>query len=97
MSSTSASPSSAAAPARIDPRGQQFAAALTSVVLVVVLLLAPRPLGVALLAAQAVLFAAGAGLGGADTPHAGLVNTVVPARRGAPTHGRSARHQRRST
>ena len=61
MSSTGASPPYAAAPARVDPRGQQFAAALTSVVLVVVLLLAPEPLGVALLAAQAVLFAAGAG------------------------------------
>ena len=84
MSSTSASPSSVAAPARIDPRGQQFAAALTSVVLVAVLLLAPRPLGVALLAAQAVLFAAGAGLGVQRTPHAWLFKTFVRPRLGAP-------------
>ena len=38
---------------QIDPRGQQFAAAITSVVLVVVLLTAPGLLGIALLAAQA--------------------------------------------
>ena len=55
----------------IDPRGPQFAAALTSVVLAAVLLLAPHPVGVALLAVQAVLFAVGAGLGGPRTPPAG--------------------------
>ena len=39
--------------AQIDPRGQQFAAAVTAVVLAVVLLLAPRPSRSALLAVQA--------------------------------------------
>ncbi|GAB3773407.1 ABC-type Na+ efflux pump permease subunit [Nocardioides ginsengisegetis] len=63
--------------AGIDPRGPQFAAALTSVVLAAVLLLAPHPVGVALLALQAVLFAVGAGLGVQRTPYAWLFRTLV--------------------
>ena len=60
------STSTAAAPPvrrdpQIDPRGQQFAAALTAVVLAVVLLLAPSPIAIGLLAIQAVLFAVGPG------------------------------------
>jgi hypothetical protein len=77
-------PSAAGAAARIDPRGPQVAAALTSVVLAGVLLLAPRPLGVALLAAQVVVFAVGALRGVQHTPYAWLFKTLVRPRLGAP-------------
>ena len=42
---------------QIDPRGQQLAAAVTSVLLVAVLLTAPGPIAVAILLLQLVLFA----------------------------------------
>lgn len=70
---TSTSPPSAG----IDPRGPQFTAALTAVVLAAVLLLVPHPVGVALLAVQAVLFAVGAVAGVQHTPHAWLFRTLV--------------------
>jgi hypothetical protein len=70
--------------AGIDPRGPQFTAALTAVVLVAVLLIAPHPVGVALLGAQAVLFALGAGLGVHRTPHAWLFRRFVRPRLAAP-------------
>jgi disulfide bond formation protein DsbB len=69
---------------RIDPRGQQFAAAVTSVVLATVLLLAPSPIAVGLLAIQTVLFAVGAGLGVQHTPHAWVFKALVRPRLGAP-------------
>ena len=72
-------------PAGIDPRGPQFAAALTSVVLIVVLLLAPSPAGTALLAVQAVLFALGAARGVQRTPYSWLFRTLVRPRLSAPT------------
>ncbi|MCW2736196.1 DUF4395 domain-containing protein [Nocardioides sp.] len=68
----------------IDPRGPQFTAALTAVVLVAVLLL-PSPANVVLLAAQAVLFAIGALRGVQATPHAWLFRTVVRPRLAPPT------------
>ena len=68
----------------VDPRGQQFAAAVTSVVLAVVLLAAPSPVAVALLAVQALLFAIGAGLGVQHTPHALVFKSVIRPRIGAP-------------
>ena len=74
----------AGAPVRIDPRGPQLGAAITSVVLAVVLLIAPHPLGVALLGVQAGLFALGAGLGVHRTPYAWLFGTVVRPRLGPP-------------
>ena len=77
-------PSSVGAGARIDPRGPQFAAALTSVALAGVLLLAPHPVGVALLAAQVAVFAVGAGWGVQRTPYAWLFKTLVRPRLGAP-------------
>ncbi|QIX25496.1 DUF4395 domain-containing protein [Nocardioides sp. JQ2195] len=70
---------------QIDPRGPQFAAAVTSVVLVVVLLIAPATIGVALLGAQAALFALGAGLGVQRTPHAWVFKNLVRPRLSAPT------------
>ncbi len=75
---------SGGAPRRIDPRGPQLGAAITSVVLAAVLLLAPHPVGVALLGVQAVLFALGAGLGVQRTPYAWLFKTFIRPRLGAP-------------
>jgi disulfide bond formation protein DsbB len=74
-----------AVPAGVDPRGQQFAAAITTVVLAVVLLVAPNPVGVALLGVQALLFAVGAGLGVQHTPYARVFRTVVRPRLGPPS------------
>jgi hypothetical protein len=68
----------------IDPRGPQVAAALTSVVLVAVLLL-PSPWDAALLAVQAALFAVGAVRGVQATPYAWVFRTLVRPRLGAPT------------
>jgi len=82
---TSASrPQAAERGAQVDPRGQQFAAAVTSVVLAVVLLAAPSPVAIALLAVQAVLFAIGAGLGVQSTPHALVFRSLIRPRIGAP-------------
>ena len=68
----------------IDPRGPQFTAALTAVVLVAVLLL-PSPYDAALLAVQAVLFALGAVRGVQATPHAWLFRTLVRPRLAPPS------------
>ena len=84
MSTISATRSEVGATPRLDPRGPQFTAALTAVVLAAVLLLAPSVAGVGLLAVQAVLFAVGAGLGVQRTPHAWLFKTLVRPRLGAP-------------
>ena len=77
---------------QIDPRGQQFAAAVTSAVLVAVLLTAPGPVAVALLAVQAALFATAVVRGVQRTPVAALFRTVVRPRLGAadPPRGRRA-------
>jgi hypothetical protein len=69
---------------QIDPRGQQFAAAVTSVVLAAVLL-SPTPLAIALIAVQTVLFAVGAGIGVQHTPHAWVFRKLVRPRLGPPT------------
>ncbi len=71
---------------QIDPRGPQFNAILTSVVLGLTLLTAPGVLGVTLLAVQAVLFASGVALGVQRTPAAYLFKTLVRPRLSAPTH-----------
>lgn len=68
----------------IDPRGPRFAAAVTSVVLAIVLLTAPGAFGVTLLAVQAVLFAAGAALGLHRAPLGWLFRTLVRPRLTAP-------------
>ena len=77
-------PSGAPVPGRLDPRGPQVAAALTSVVLVAVLLL-PAPVGTVLLAGQAVLFALGAARGVQATPYAWVFRTLVRPRLAPPT------------
>lgn len=62
---------------QIDPRGPQFNAAITSVVLLVVLLTAPAAFGIGLLALQAALFALGAIAGPRRTPAAFLFRRFV--------------------
>lgn len=83
MSATTAATHGVDARPGIDPRGPQFAAALTSVVLLAVLLLAPGPVATALLAAQAALFAIGASRGVQHTPYSWLFRTLVRPRLGA--------------
>ncbi|WP_082600121.1 DUF4395 domain-containing protein [Nocardioides sp. Soil777] len=82
---TAPSAATTGAPAGIDPRGPQLAAALTAVVLAAVLLLAPHPAGIALLGVQTVLFAIGAVAGVQRTPHAWLFRTLVRPRLAPPT------------
>jgi len=69
---------------QIDPRGQRFAAAVTSVVLAAVLL-SPPSVAIALVAVQAALFAVGAGLGVQRTPHAWVFRKLVRPRLGPPS------------
>jgi len=71
---------------QIDPRGPRFNATVTTVVLAVVLLSAPRVVGTSLLALQAVLFALGATLGVQRTPAAYLFKYFVRPRLSAPSH-----------
>jgi hypothetical protein len=70
----------------IDPRGPQFNAALTSLVLASVLVTAPATGGVVLLALQALLFATGALLGVQRTPAAYLFRTLLRPRLAPPAH-----------
>ncbi len=80
----SEAPTGARAPGQLDPRGPQVAAALTSVVLAAVLLL-PQPIGIALLAVQAGLFALGAVRGVQATPYAWVFRTLVRPRLAPPS------------
>ncbi len=73
-------------PAGIDPRGPQFAAAVTSAVLIAVLLLAPGPAAVVVLALQAAVFAIGAARGVQHTPYSWAFRTLVRPRLAAPDH-----------
>jgi hypothetical protein len=70
----------------IDPRGQQLAAAVTSIVLVAALLTAPGPVGLLLLAGQAALFATAVLRGVQRTPVAALFRNVVRPRIGRPAY-----------
>ena len=63
---------------KVDPRGQRFAAALTAVVLVAVLLTGSAWL----LAAQAVVFGIGAGLGLKYAPYGQIYRRLVRPRLG---------------
>ena len=74
----------------IDPRGARFAAALTSVLLAAVLLLAPSTVAMLLLAAQAAVFAVGAARGVQHTPYAALFRTAVLPRLGPPAEREDA-------
>lgn len=70
--------------AGIDPRGPRFNAAVTAVVLTLVLAFAPATPAVALLGLQALLFAHGAALGIQHTPYAWLFRAVVRPRLAPP-------------
>lgn len=70
-------------PVGIDPRGPQFAAGITSVVLLAILLL-PTPAAVVVTAVQAVLFAVGATRGVQRSPYSWLFRTAVQPRLGRP-------------
>ena len=69
---------------RIDPRGPQFNAAVTLVVLVAILATAGGWVATALTALQTVLFAIGALAGPAKTPHAFIFRTLIRPRLRAP-------------
>jgi hypothetical protein len=69
---------------QIDPRGQRFAATLTALLLAVVLVFAPSPAAVTLLAVQTVLFAIGAVAGAQRTPYALLFKHLLRPRLAAP-------------
>jgi hypothetical protein len=71
---------------QIDPRGPQFNAMLTSVVLALTLITAPAPAGIVLLAVQTALFATAVVLGVQRTPAAYLFKTLVRPRLSAPAH-----------
>ena len=70
----------------IDPRGPRFTAGVTLVVFAVVLLTAPAPVGIVLLAVQTAFFAIGAVRGVQLTPTAYVFKKVVRPRLSAPDH-----------
>jgi hypothetical protein len=74
------------APAGIDPRGPQFNAAVTVVVLVAILATAGTTVGTILTAVQAALFGWGATAGVSRTPHAKVFKIFVRPRLSAPDH-----------
>ena len=71
-------------PAGIDPRGPQFTAGVTVVVLVAILVTS-TPVAIALTALQAILFAIGAVAGVQKTPHAALFQRFVRPRLSPPS------------
>jgi hypothetical protein len=71
---------------QIDPRGPQFNAMLTSVVLALTLITAPDTVGIVLLGIQTVLFATAVALGVQRTPAAYLFKRLVRPRLAAPAH-----------
>jgi Domain of unknown function (DUF4395) len=73
-------------PPGIDPRGPQFNAMLTSLVLALSLIAAPGPVAVALLGVQAALFAVAVAFGVQRTPAAYLFKRLVRPRLAAPVH-----------
>lgn len=75
----------APAPGQLDPRGPQFGAWITVVLLAVVLASAPSTVAVVVLAVQTLFFALGAALGVARTPYAWLFRTLVRPRLAAPS------------
>ncbi|MBO0842959.1 MAG: DUF4395 domain-containing protein, partial [Nocardioides sp.] len=82
MSAPSATAARTAQPG-IDPRSQQFNAAVTAVIVILALVL-PQPYALVLTAIQVVLFAIGVSLGVKRTPHAWVFRTLIRPRIGAP-------------
>ncbi|GAB7002791.1 DUF4395 domain-containing protein [Nocardioides sp. AN3] len=73
-------------PAGIDPRGPQFNAAVTVVVLVVILATAGLVIATVLTAVQAALFVWGATAGVTRTPHAKVFKALIRPRLASPDH-----------
>lgn len=80
-------------PTSVDPRSLRFSAAVTSVVLAIVLVL-PSPAREVLLALQVILFGLGALVSLTASPWAWLFRAVVRPRIGAPAHTEDARPPR---
>lgn len=80
-------------PAQIDPRGARFAAAITSLVLAVALVLGPR-WGVVPLAWQTLVFAVGAVMGPSMQPYGRLFAAFLRPRLGPPESTEDARPPR---
>ncbi|MCR6688941.1 DUF4395 domain-containing protein [Cellulomonas sp.] len=85
LTDTPAPPSPRQAPAGVDPRGPRFGAALTAVLLVVVLLLGTGAAATAVLALVAASFALGVARGVGGTWQGVLFRTVIRPRLGAPS------------
>jgi len=68
----------------VDPRGPRFGAAITTVVLAIVLVTAPSTLATVLIGFQAVVFALGAFAGLRAAPYGWLFRTLVRPRLGPP-------------
>ena len=82
-----------ARPTHVDPRGQRFAAAITAVVLALVLV-TPPAVSVALLAAQTAVFAIGALVSLSASPYAIAYTRLVRPRIGPPAELEDARPPR---
>ena len=70
---------------QIDPRGPRFGAAITTVVLAIILLTIPSPVAVALLAIQTLVFALGAFVGLQAQPYGILYRKLVAPKLGKPS------------
>lgn len=70
----------------IDPRGTRFSAALTTVVLALVVLLTPSPVAAVLISLQTIVFACGAILGPGAQPYGLIFRKLVRPRLSAPKH-----------
>ncbi len=70
---------------KVDPRAPRFGAAITSVILAIVLITAPSTLATALLAAQTLVFALGAFAGLQFHPYGWIFRKFIRPRIGAPT------------
>ena len=77
-------PRSASGKPLIDPRGPRFGAGITTVVLAVVLILAPSPAANVLLAIQLLVFGIGAAFGLARAPYGLMYRSLVRPRLGPP-------------
>jgi hypothetical protein len=70
---------------QIDPRGPRFGAAITTVVLAIILLTIPSTVAVVLLAIQALVFALGAFVGLQAQPYGILYRKLVAPKLGKPS------------
>jgi hypothetical protein len=74
----------------IDPRGTRFSAAITTLVLALVIVTTPSPAATFLLSLQTLVFAFGAILGPSAQPYGWLFKKVVRPRLKAPSHTEDA-------